>query len=215
MTLLELDAPGIRRQSPPSVRLSVDRLSVGFRGAHGVTPVVRDVSFDLREGQCVAIVGESGSGKSVTARTLVGLTGANAVVDAASLRLGDEDLTSVSPRRWRAIRGRRVGFVLQDALVSLDPLRPVGREIEESLALHGWGDRGSRRRKVIDLLTSVGVPSPLNRARQRPDQLSGGLRQRALIASAIALDPEIVIADEPTTALDVTVQAQVLSSSSR
>jgi peptide/nickel transport system ATP-binding protein len=211
MTLLELDARSIRLQNSPAVRLSVDRLGVGFRGAHGVTPVVRDVSFDLREGQCVAIVGESGSGKSVTARTLVGLTGANAVVDAASLRLGDEDLTSVSPRRWRAIRGRRIGFVLQDALVSLDPLRPVGREIEESLALHGWGDRGSRRRKVIDLLTSVGVPSPLNRARQRPDQLSGGLRQRALIASAIALDPEIVIADEPTTALDVTVQAQVLA----
>ncbi|WP_411720759.1 dipeptide ABC transporter ATP-binding protein [Mycetocola sp.] len=193
-----------------AVRLSVDNLNVGFSRNGTVRPVVKNVSFDLEEGQCVAIVGESGSGKSVTARTLVGLTGSNAIIDAGGIRLGDDDLTTLSAQRWRSIRGRRIGFILQDALVSLDPLRPVGKEIEEALALHGWGDRRSRKLKVLDLLTSVGVPSPDNRARQRPDELSGGLRQRALIASAIALDPEIVIADEPTTALDVTVQAQVL-----
>ena len=210
MTILDIESRAVSRETEPRVRLSVENLNVGFSINGSVRSVVKNVSFTLGEGQCVAIVGESGSGKSVTARTLVGLTGANAVVDADALRLGDDNLTSLSAKRWRSIRGRRIGFILQDALVSLDPLRPVGKEIEEALKLHGWGDRTSRKRKVLDLLTSVGVPSPENRARQRPDELSGGLRQRALIASALALDPEIVIADEPTTALDVTVQAQVL-----
>jgi peptide/nickel transport system ATP-binding protein len=177
-------------------------LNIGFHRADGVRPVVRDVSFELRRGQCLALVGESGSGKSVTARTLVGLTGEDAVVEAGELRLDEHDLLRTSERDWRRIRGRRVGFILQDAL--------VGAEIEEALALHGWGKAADRRRKSIDLLDSVGVPRPAERARQRPDELSGGLRQRALIASALALDPELIIADEPTTALDVTVQAQVL-----
>jgi peptide/nickel transport system ATP-binding protein len=193
------------------VRMRVRDLRVGFQRHGSVREVVRGVSFDLESGRCIAIVGESGSGKSVTARSLVGLTGNNAVVRAERLELGDIDLKSQTAAGWRGIRGKRIGFILQDALVSLDPLRPVGKEIEETLRLHGWGDRASRRRKAIDLLASVDVPQPELRARQRPDQLSGGLRQRALIASAIALSPEIVIADEPTTALDVTVQAQVLS----
>ncbi|WP_382305953.1 dipeptide ABC transporter ATP-binding protein [Herbiconiux sp. UC225_62] len=190
--------------------LRVDHLDVGFTRGGETRPVVTDVSFTLQPGECLAIVGESGSGKSVTARTIVGLTGANAVVDAERLELDGIDLTTVSEKAWRSIRGRRVGFILQDALVSLDPLRPVGKEIEEALALHGWGSRAARKRKVVDLLESVGVPNAAVRARQRPDELSGGLRQRALIASALALGPELVIADEPTTALDVTVQAQVL-----
>ncbi|WP_394553425.1 dipeptide ABC transporter ATP-binding protein [Agromyces sp. MMS24-JH15] len=199
------DLPGFR------TRLRVRGLSVGFETADGIRPIVQDVSFDLDPGQCVAIVGESGSGKSVTARTVVGLTGRGAHVRADELVLHGHDVRRLGERRWRGIRGKEVGFILQDALVSLDPLRPVGAEIEESLRLHGWGDRASRRRKVIELLDAVGVPAPERRARQRPDQLSGGLRQRALIASALALDPDVVIADEPTTALDVTVQAQVLA----
>ncbi|MET0843046.1 MAG: ABC transporter ATP-binding protein [Mycetocola sp.] len=203
------DAVGIPATEQP--RLSVHNLNVGFTRGGEFHKVVKDVSFDLYSGQCIAIVGESGSGKSVTARTIVGLTGRNSTVDSTALTLDDEDLTTVSSKRWRQIRGRRIGFILQDALVSLDPLRPVGKEIEEALKLHGWGDRSSRKRKVVELLDSVGVPLPAQRARQRPDELSGGLRQRALIASALALDPEIIIADEPTTALDVTVQAQVLS----
>ncbi len=206
------EAPA-RSAAPPNdaPRLVVERLNVGFAAGGEIRRVVRDVSFELGAGRCVAIVGESGSGKSVTARTLVGLTGAGAVIDAAALRLGELDLSAQSPSDWRGIRGRRIGFIQQDALVSLDPLRKIGKEIGEALRLHGWRDRAARRQKVVDLLASVDVPDPELRAEQRPHELSGGLRQRALIASAIALDPEIIIADEPTTALDVTVQAQVLA----
>ncbi|ABS03653.1 dipeptide ABC transporter ATP-binding protein [Kineococcus radiotolerans] len=190
--------------------LSVRGLDVGFARRGGTRHVVKDLTFDLAGGECLAIVGESGSGKSVTARTLVGLTGGQAVVAAERLDFDGADVRGFSARDWRATRGRRIGFVLQDALVSLDPLRPVGAEIEETLRLHGWTSRKQRRAKAVELLEAVGVPSARTRAGQRPDELSGGLRQRALIASAIALDPELVIADEPTTALDVTVQAQVL-----
>ena len=186
--------------------LTVENLRVSF----GDAEVVKGISFTTRPGRCLAIVGESGSGKSVTARTLVGLTGPNSQVHADLIDLAGVDLTRQSERSWRAIRGREIGFVLQDALVSLDQLRRVGDEVAEPLKIHGWGTRAARQRKVIDLLESVGVPEPEVKARQRPYELSGGLRQRALIASAIALDPKLLVADEPTTALDVTVQAQVL-----
>jgi peptide/nickel transport system ATP-binding protein len=211
MSILERDADGIVAElDRPATRLRVRNLRTAFLVDGVRRPVVHGVSFDLRPGECVAIVGESGSGKSVTARSLVGLAGRSAQVQADELSIHHEDVRGFTARQWKRLRGRDIGFVLQDALVSLDPLRPVGREIEEALRLHGWGGRAARRERVLELLTRVGVPFPAVRAKQRPDQLSGGLRQRALIASAIALDPDIVIADEPTTALDVTVQAQVL-----
>jgi peptide/nickel transport system ATP-binding protein len=186
--------------------LHVENLRVSF----GDTEVVKGISFTTRVGRCLAIVGESGSGKSVTARTLVGLTGPNSHVRADRIDLAGIDLTRRSERSWRAIRGREIGFILQDALVSLDQLRLVGTEIIEPLKLHRWGTRTSRRERAVELLGSVGVPEPEVKVRQRPYELSGGLRQRALIASAIALDPKLLVADEPTTALDVTIQAQVL-----
>nr|WP_314527113.1 ABC transporter ATP-binding protein [uncultured Pseudomonas sp.] len=186
--------------------LIVEGLCIEFAGQ----PVVRDLSFTLAPGKTLALVGESGSGKSVTARSLIGLAGAGARVSARTLSYGGQDLLGLSERGWRGLRGKGIGFVLQDALVSLDPLRPVGKEILEVLKTHNWGDRRSRAERVIELLEKVGVPEPQLRARQRPDQLSGGLRQRALIASALALSPGLVIADEPTTALDATVQAQIL-----
>jgi len=187
-------------------RLIVEGLSIEFAGQS----VVRNLSFTLEPGKTLALVGESGSGKSVTARSLIGLAGEGARVTARTLSYAGQDLLSLSERGWRDLRGKDIGFVLQDALVSLDPLRPVGKEILEVLETHRWGDRQSRGERVIELLETVGVPEPQLRARQRPDQLSGGLRQRALIASALALNPGLVIADEPTTALDATVQAQIL-----
>ncbi|BBZ32959.1 dipeptide ABC transporter ATP-binding protein [Mycolicibacterium confluentis] len=186
--------------------LKVEDLTVGF----GDRDVVRGLSFQVNPGECFAIVGESGSGKSVTARTILGLAGPNAQVSASRLELNGKSLLGNRDRDWRRIRGREVGFVLQDALVSLDPLRKVGDEIAETLRLHKFGNKAARRQRVLELLEAVGVPEPELRARQLPGELSGGQRQRALIASAIALDPSLVIADEPTTALDVTVQAQIL-----
>jgi peptide/nickel transport system ATP-binding protein len=190
--------------------LNVENLSVSYGSHKDRQTVVNGVSFRLARGRCLAIVGESGSGKSVTARTLVGLTGGRSRVQADRIELDGRSLLGLGDRQWRHVRGKEVGFVLQDALVSLDPLRTVGREIAETLRLHGWGTRSERQKKVIELLAQVGVPEPQVRARQHSYELSGGLRQRALIASAIALDPPLVIADEPTTALDVTVQAQIL-----
>jgi len=181
-------------------------LRVSFNGV----PVVHGVSLQLHAGQCLALVGESGSGKSVTARTLVGLTGQGAQVQAQRLAFAGRDLLGVDEATWQRLRGGHIGFVMQDALGSLDPLRRVGAEIEEPLLLHTGLGAEQRRLRVLELLRQVGVPEPEVRARQYPWQLSGGLRQRALIASAIACQPRLLIADEPTTALDATVQAQIL-----
>ncbi|WP_328958132.1 ABC transporter ATP-binding protein [Kitasatospora purpeofusca] len=196
--------------STPTPLLSVEGLDVRFGPVHAV----QDVSFTLDRGECLAVVGESGSGKSVTARTLVGLTGAGgrvpAAVSARRLAFDGLDLGTLTEAQWREVRGRRIGLVLQDALVSLDPLRTVGAEIAEPLRVHGLAARAELPARVRSLLERTGVPEPERRAAQYAHQLSGGLRQRALIASALAAEPDLLIADEPTTALDVTVQAQVL-----
>ncbi|WP_067456462.1 dipeptide ABC transporter ATP-binding protein [Actinomadura macra] len=190
--------------------LTVDDLHVTFGSGRDRVDAVRGVGFTLRAGECLAIVGESGSGKSVTARALLGLAGPTSTVTAERLELEGEDLTRAGDRRWRELRGRRIGMVLQDALSSLDPVRTVGAEIGETLRNHRTVPRQARQERVVSLLKRVHVPDPELRARQYPHQLSGGLRQRALIASAVAADPAVLIADEPTTALDVTVQAQIL-----
>ncbi|MDE1909550.1 MAG: ABC transporter ATP-binding protein [Pseudomonas sp.] len=174
-------------------------------------PVLHGVSLQLSRGECLALVGESGSGKSVTARTLAGLTGKDAHVQAAKLAFQGVDLRQLNERAWQQLRGASIGFVMQDALGALDPLRRVGAEIEEPLHLHTALGLEARRLRVLELLRDVGVPEPELRASQYPWQLSGGLRQRALIASAIACNPRLIIADEPTTALDATVQAQVIA----
>ncbi|MCL3860266.1 ABC transporter ATP-binding protein [Actinotalea sp. K2] len=210
MTTLAPDLQRTRTLEPAPALLRVENLRVGFVRDGAVAPVVRGISFNLEQGRCLAIVGESGSGKSVTARTLVGLTGAGARVEADRLELDGRELQGLRPRQWQRVRGAQIGFVLQDALVSLDQFRTVGAEVDEPLRLHRRGSRDERRRRVLEVLRDVGIPDPDLCARQRPYELSGGLRQRALIATALALDPRLVIADEPTTALDVTVQAQVL-----
>lgn len=189
--------------------LVVANLSVHFdRSARAA---VDGISFEVAAGECLAIVGESGSGKSVTARSLLGLAPAGAHVSFNELSLAGERLPAQGARRWRSIRGASMGLILQDALVSLDPLRPVGREIDDVLRLHTTLSQRERQARVLELLHAVGIPDPALRARQRSGELSGGLRQRALIAAGIAAGPALIIADEPTTALDVTVQARVLN----
>jgi peptide/nickel transport system ATP-binding protein len=190
--------------------IEVENLTVTFVGKRQVE-AVRGVDLTISAGECVALVGESGSGKSVTARSLVGLAGPNARVEADTFTVDGRDVRGFAARDWRRLRGRFAGLILQDALVSLDPLRTVGAEIGEVLQTHGIGDRRDRPQRIRQLLTDVHVPEPDRRARQYPHQLSGGLRQRALIASAIAGGPRLLIADEPTTALDATVQAQILT----
>ncbi|MBV8474871.1 MAG: ATP-binding cassette domain-containing protein, partial [Hyphomicrobiales bacterium] len=136
----------------------VDGLSVAFGRGAARRQVVKGLSFTVEPGRAVALVGESGSGKSVTARSLVGLAGQGAAISARALRYGDHDLLALSESGWRRLRGQHIGFVLQDPMVSLDPLRPVGAEIIEALAAHGWGDRATRRRRALDLLRAAGFP---------------------------------------------------------
>ncbi|GLY60678.1 ABC transporter ATP-binding protein [Pectobacterium carotovorum subsp. carotovorum] len=195
--------------------LRVDDLSVTFPSPFGPVRSVKNLSFQVNAGEILALVGESGSGKSVTARTLVGLAGENVDVQANAIELTRHDgslcdLRYLTDRNWRAIRGREIGFVLQDALVSLDPLRKIGQEVAEPILTHRLLPRQQIPARVAELLTKAGIPDPENRAAQYPHELSGGLRQRALIASALAAGPQLLIADEPTTALDATVQKQVL-----
>ncbi|RKO82062.1 ABC transporter ATP-binding protein [Pectobacterium parmentieri] len=195
--------------------LRVDGLSVTFPSPFGPVRSVKNLSFQVNAGEILALVGESGSGKSVTARTLVGLSGEGVDVQAKAIELtrhdGNQcDLRYLTDRDWRSIRGREIGFVLQDALVSLDPLRKIGQEVAEPILTHRLLPRQQVPARVAELLTKAGIPDPENRAAQYPHELSGGLRQRALIASALAAGPQLLIADEPTTALDATVQKQVL-----
>ncbi|WP_149085564.1 MULTISPECIES: ATP-binding cassette domain-containing protein [Microbacterium] len=191
-----------------SATLEVEGLRIAFAG----TPVVEGVSFTAEAGECVAIVGESGAGKTLSARALLGLTPTAAEVDVDRLRIDGVDAAALTERGWRRIRGTGIGLVSQDALVSLDPLRRIADEIAEPLRLHALArGRSAIRTRVRELLGRVWMPDPDRRARQRPHELSGGLRQRALIASALAGDPAVLVADEPTTALDATVQARILA----
>lgn len=195
--------------------LRVVQLSVRFPSPQGAVEAVKALSFSVNPGEVLALVGESGSGKSVTARTLVGLAGDGADIRATSLTLNVRDgqvqnLLACDTRRWQQLRGREIGFVLQDALTSLDPLRRIGQEVAEPLLTHRLARGGAVREHVAALLTQTGIPDPQNRMAQYAHELSGGLRQRTLIASALAAGPRLLIADEPTTALDATVQKQVL-----
>ncbi|MET4196730.1 ABC transporter ATP-binding protein [Bradyrhizobium sp. LA6.12] len=191
--------------------VEVQGLSIGFAGANGGKPIVVDFDLTIGPGECVALVGESGSGKSITARSLLNLAGDGARTAAHRFEIKGRDARSFGEADWRKLRGTVTGLVMQDALVSLDPLRTIGQEVAEVISSHRiLTDAGAIRDRTLQTLGKVGIPNPADRALQYAHQLSGGLRQRALIASAIAADPDLIIADEPTTSLDVTVQAQVL-----
>ncbi|NKJ46639.1 ABC transporter ATP-binding protein [Burkholderia sp. SG-MS1] len=196
----------------PQLLVDIRGLNIRFPHANEGKPLVCGVDLSIHAGECVALVGESGSGKSLTARSLIGLAGQGAQIDAQRFDIEGRSALSFRERDWRALRGAFAGLVMQDALVSLDPLRTIGAEIGESVALHaGLRSRGERSARLRAVMSDVGIAEPERRVHQYAHELSGGLRQRALIASAIAAGPKLVIADEPTTALDVTVQMQILS----
>jgi len=191
--------------------LSVRDLRVGFATEEGVVQAVDGVSFDLRPGEVLAIVGESGSGKSVTAQTLIGLTRANNARIDGSVTLDGEELTEASDAEMRRLRGERIAMVFQDPMTSFNPVYRIGDQIVEAIRAHR-PDASKRegKQRVVELFDAVGIPNAEQRVDDYPHEFSGGMRQRAMIAMALALEPEVLIADEPTTALDVTIQAQIL-----
>jgi peptide/nickel transport system ATP-binding protein len=192
--------------------LDARNIAVRFKVESGIVEAVRDVSFQLHKGETIALVGESGSGKSVTARTIMRLLTKRATVGAKSrITLDGEDVLKKSPREMRALRGNKVAMIFQEPMSSLNPVYTVGAQLTEILHLHNRIGRKEALGRARQLLEEVQIPEPEARLRQYPHQLSGGQRQRVMIAMALANRPEILIADEPTTALDVTVQAQILN----
>jgi oligopeptide transport system ATP-binding protein len=191
--------------------LQVKDLEISFNTYGGEVQAVRSVSFDLRRGETLAIVGESGSGKSVTAKSIMRLLPeANSIIKGGEAVFEGQNLLSLSEKQMQGIRGSKIAMVFQDPMTSLDPTMRVGRQITESLKKH-LGMSGSRaNERAVELLEMVGIPNAEDRVSQYPHQFSGGMRQRVVIAIALACDPQILIADEPTTALDVTIQAQIL-----
>ena len=190
--------------------LQVLDLHVSFPSPDGLVRAVDGVTYDLYEGETLGIVGESGSGKSVSAMAIMGLLPKYAVVE-GSIKFRGEELLGKSEKSMRSIRGAEISVIFQDALAALNPVITVGAQILEALKVHENGASESERKgRVIELLEVVGIPDPGERAGQYPHEYSGGMRQRAMIAMALANDPAVLIADEPTTALDVTIQAQVL-----
>jgi oligopeptide/dipeptide ABC transporter ATP-binding protein len=190
--------------------LSVHDLNVSFVGSGRTVPAVRGVSFDLSRGEVLGVVGESGSGKSVTALSLMGLLPETAEVS-GSVRLDDTEIVGASDRQLQAMRGRDIGIIFQDPMTTLNPVVRIGTQVTEGLVVHNLASRHEAMSRAAGLLREVQIPDPAARARAYPHQFSGGMRQRAVIAMTMATRPKVIIADEPTTALDVTVQAQVLS----
>ena len=190
--------------------LEVDRLQTHFRTPDGVNRAVDGVSFHVEAGETLAIVGESGCGKSVTAMSILRLIPEPPGKIAGSIRFNGRDLLTLSDREMRSIRGNDVSMIFQEPMTSLNPVLTVGRQIGETLQLHQGLSRRQAEARAVESLKLVGIPEPQRRVREYPHQLSGGMRQRVMIAIALACNPKLLIADEPTTALDVTIQAQIL-----
>ena len=199
--------------NPDAVRqplLQVSNLAVDFGTMDGVVHAVEGVDLEIAPGETVAIVGESGSGKSTTAMAVIGLLASGGRVAGGSIALDGRELVGISENEMRRIRGRDIGMVPQDPMSNLNPVAKIGTQVAETLLAHGLANRGDVQQKVIEALSAAGLPDPERRAKQYPHELSGGLRQRALIAIGLACRPRLLIADEPTSALDVTVQQTIL-----
>jgi oligopeptide/dipeptide ABC transporter ATP-binding protein len=190
--------------------LAIEDLKVQFWTGRGIVHAVNGISFDVAPGESLAIVGESGCGKSVTSLAALGLLPRAGRVVGGSVRFEGRELTKLPDRAMRSIRGKDISMIFQDPMTSMNPVLTVGRQIREALEAHLDLDKKAATLKTVDLLDQVGIPSPKIRLRDYPHQFSGGMRQRAMIAMALACEPKVIIADEPTTALDVTIQAQIL-----
>ncbi len=190
--------------------LSVRDLVVRFGTKRGTARVVNGISYDVAAGETLAIVGESGSGKSVSSLALLGLVPQPPGRVDGSVRLSGRELGGASEAEWRAVRGNDIGMVFQDPMTALNPVLPIGRQLTEGMRLHLGLSEAQARERATDLLDRVGIPDPARRLEAYPHQLSGGMRQRVMVAIGLSCDPAVLIADEPTTALDVTIQAQIL-----
>ncbi len=190
--------------------LSVKNLSTEFPVKKGIVKAVEDVSFDVDAGEILAIVGESGSGKSVTSLSVMGLLAEPGHVAGGSMEFEGKDLVHLSERDYRALRGNDMAMIFQEPMTSLNPVYRVGKQIVEAIRTHENVSKKEARERAIDMLRKVGIPSPEKRIDDYPHQMSGGMRQRVMIAMALSCNPKLLIADEPTTALDVTIQAQIL-----
>jgi peptide/nickel transport system ATP-binding protein len=191
--------------------LSVRNLRVEFPTRRGPLVAVDDISFDIAPGEVLGVVGESGAGKSLTGTAVIGLIEPPGRIAGGEIRLAGERIDGLPPEAMRRIRGKRIGMVFQDPLTSLDPLYRIGDQLVETIATHSTLSRGAARRRALDLLGEVGIPAPEGRIDNFPHQFSGGMRQRVVLALALAAEPQLIIADEPTTALDVSVQAQIIA----
>jgi peptide/nickel transport system ATP-binding protein/oligopeptide transport system ATP-binding protein len=191
--------------------LAVEDLRVGFATEDGRVQAVDGVSFQLEPGEVLAIVGESGSGKSVTAQTLIGLTRSPNSHIEGSVRMRGDELTTKSESQLQKVRGSQIAMIFQDPMTSMNPVYTVGKQIVEAIKAHDGGiSKKDARARAVELLDAVGIPDAERRVDNHPHEFSGGMRQRAMIAMGLALEPSVLIADEPTTALDVTIQAQIL-----
>ncbi|MBB4482444.1 ABC transporter ATP-binding protein [Rhizobium etli] len=215
LSLVNSFAPPVRhdhdgRSDTPII--DARNVAVNFKVEDGMVEAVKDVSFQLYRGETIAIVGESGSGKSVTARTVMGLLSKRAVVsDKSTVSYDGSNILKFSERARRKLRGDRISMIFQEPMSSLNPIYTIGSQIVEAIRVHRRMSRGQAEKRALELLEHVQIPDPAARLKQYPHQLSGGQRQRVMIAMALANDPDVLIADEPTTALDVTVQAQILN----
>ncbi len=195
----------------PDGALTIDGLTVSFPGPAGRLRVIEDVSLSIARGEIVGLVGESGSGKSVTALAAMRLLAPTAQVESGSVRLGDRDLASLTKAELLRVRGAEMAMIFQEPMTSLNPLLRAGFQIGETLEAHLGLSRAAARERAIALMRAVGISAPEQRVDDYPHQLSGGMRQRVMIAMAMACSPKVLVADEPTTALDVTIQAQILA----